>query len=96
MRYFDLGITIPLGFIALFLLLRRRETSYPIVLLAFGFFVTTGTAVSAMGWIMFLNNDPELQPPALVIFMALALLSYAGFIYLVKQQLSVVFARILR
>jgi len=87
-RYLDLGITIPLGFLALFLLLRRRESSYPVVLLAFGFFVTTGTAVNCMGWIMLLNNDPEFQPGALVIFSVLGLLSYAGFLYLVKDKLK--------
>lgn len=87
-RYMDLGITIPLGFIALFLLLRRQESSYPVVLLAFGFFVTTGTAVNAMGWIMFINDDPEFQPGALVIFSVLGLLSYAGFLYLVKDKLK--------
>jgi hypothetical protein len=86
-RYFDLGITIPLGFISLYLLMRRPEVSYPVVLLAFGFFVTTGTAVNSMGWIMYLNDDPELQPAALVIFAVLAALSYAGFLYLVKDKL---------
>jgi hypothetical protein len=92
-RYLDLGFTIPLGFLALFLLMRRPKTSYPIVLLAFGFFVTTGTAVNAMAWIMFFNNDPELQPPSLVIFAVLGLLSYAGFLYLVKDKLKWPFAR---
>jgi len=92
-RYFDLGITIPLGFIALFLLLKRPESSYSIVLLAFGFFVTMGTAVSSMGWIMFINDDPELQPPALLIFMSLALLSYGGYLYLVKDKLRLLRTR---
>lgn len=92
-RYFDLGITIPLGFIALFLLLKQREASYSIVLLAFGFFVTTGTAVNSMGWIMFINDDPELQPQALLIFMALAILSYAGYLYLIKDKLRSARAR---
>ncbi len=92
-RYFDLGITIPLGFIALFLLLKRPESAYSIVLLAFGFFVTTGTAVNSMGWIMFINDDPELQAPALLIFMALALLSYVGYLYLIKDKLRLLRTR---
>lgn len=86
-RYFDLGLTIPLGFISLYLLLVRPRTAYPVILLFFGFFVTLGTAVNAMGWVMFLNGDPELQIPGLVIFGILGALSYAGLLYLVKDKL---------
>jgi hypothetical protein len=86
-KYLDLGVTIPFGFLALFLLLRRRESSYPMVLVSFGFFVGTGTAVNAMGWIMFINNDPQLQTSGLMIFAVLGLLSYGGFLYLVKDKL---------
>ncbi|MBD3159350.1 MAG: hypothetical protein GF309_11220 [Candidatus Lokiarchaeota archaeon] len=86
-RYFDLGLTIPLGFISLYLLLTRPRTAYPVILLFFGFFVTLGTAVNAMGWVMFLNGDPELQIPALVIFGILGALSYVGLLYLVKDKL---------
>ncbi len=86
-RYFDLGITIPLGFLALFLLLTRPERSYSMVLLFFGFFITLGTAVNSMGWVMYINEDPEFQPGSLVIFSVLGVLSYAGLIYLVKDKL---------
>ena len=86
-RFLDLGVTIPLGYLALFLLLSRPERSYPLVLLFFGFFITMGTAVCAMGWIMYANDDPEMQPASLVVFTALALLSYAGLLYMVKDKL---------
>ncbi len=86
-RYFDLGVTIPLGFVGLFLLLTRTKKAYPLVLLFFGFFITLGTAVFSMGAIMTLNNDPEAQPGALPLFGVLAVLSWAGLLYLVKDKL---------
>ena len=86
-RFLDLGVTIPLGYLALFLLLSNPRRSYPLVLLFFGFFVTMGTAVCAMGWIMYFNDDPEMQSASLVVFTSLAMLSYAGLLYMVKEKL---------
>ncbi|MBU0686210.1 MAG: hypothetical protein KJ653_10260 [Candidatus Thermoplasmatota archaeon] len=86
-RYFDLGITIPLGFLALFLLLTRPERTYSTVLLFFGFFITLGSAVNSMAWIMYVNNDPEFQAGSLVIFSVLGILSWGGLLYLVKDKL---------
>lgn len=86
-RYLDLGLTIPLGFLSLYLLLTRPKSAYPIILLFFGFFITLGTAVNAMGWIQFLGGDPELQLPALGIFGLLGGLTWIGFIYLVKDKI---------
>lgn len=86
-RYLDLGISIPLGFLALYLLLTKPKRAYPLVLLFFGFFITLGTAVLSMGIIMTLNHDPEAQPGALPIFATLALLSWGGLLYLVKDKL---------
>ncbi len=86
-RYFDLGITIPLGFLALYLLLTKPKRAYPLVLLFFGFFVTLGTGVLAMGIIMTVNDDPTAQAGALPIFGALAVLSWVGLLYLVKDRI---------
>ena len=86
-RYLDLGVTIPLGFLALYLLLTKPKRTYSLVLLFFGFFITLGTAVFSMGVIMTFNNDPEAQPGALPIFASLMLLSWAGLLYLVKDKL---------
>ncbi len=86
-RYFDLGVTIPLGFLGLFLLLTKPERVYPLVLLFFGFFVTLGTAVFSMGVIMTLNDDPNAQAGALPLFGVLAALSWIGLLYLVKDKL---------
>lgn len=86
-RYFDLGITIPLGFLALYLLLIKPKRAYSLVLLFFGFFVTLGTGVLAMGIIMTINDDPTAQSGGLAIFGTLALLSWIGLLYLVKDKI---------
>ena len=87
MRYFDLGITIPLGFIGLYLLYTRTKQAYPIMLLFFGFFVTISTAVVGMAIVMLLQSDPNLQPGGLIIFPSLSLLAWAGLFYLIKEKL---------
>lgn len=86
-RFMDLGVTIPLGFIGMYLLLTRPRQAYSLVLLFFGFFVTMGTSVTAMGLVMVLNHDPEAQAGALIIFPLLTLLAWAGFLYLVWDKL---------
>ncbi len=86
-RYLDLGITIPLGVIGLFLLLTRPKESYPLVLLFFGFFITLGTAVLSMGIIMTVNDDPDAQPGGLPVFGMLAAMSWFGLLYLLKDRL---------
>jgi hypothetical protein len=60
-RFMDLGITIPLGFLGMYLLLTRPERAYSLVLLFFGFFVTMGTSVTSMGIVMAVNHDPQAQ-----------------------------------
>ncbi len=92
-RYLDLGLTIPLGFLALYLLLTKPSRCYAMVLLFFGFFVTLGTGVLTMGVIMVINDDPTVQAGALPIFGTLAALSWVGLLYLVKDKLSRFFAR---
>lgn len=87
-RYFDLSVTIPLGFIGLFLLVTKPKRAYSLVLLFFGFFVTLGSAVLSMAVMMTLKDDPEAQPGALPLFLMLAALSYVGLLYLVKHKLQ--------
>lgn len=86
-RFMDLGVTIPLGFLGMYLLWTRPEKAYSLVLLFFGFFVTMGTSVTAMGLVMFFNHDPEAQAGALVIFPLLTLMAWAGLLYLIKDKL---------
>lgn len=88
-RYLDLGITIPLGLLALSLLLTKPKRAYPLLLLFFGFFVTMGTAVFSMAVMMTVNDDPEVQAGALPLFGALATLSWVGLLYLVKDKLLI-------
>lgn len=86
-RFMDLGITIPLGFLGMYLLLTRPEKAYSLVLLFFGFFVTMGTSVTSMGIVMAVNHDPEAQAGALPIFSLLTIMAWSGLIYLVKDKL---------
>ena len=86
-RYFDLGITIPLGFIGLYLLYTRTKQAYPIMLLFFGFFVTISSAVVGMAVVMLLKNDPNFQAEGLLIFPVLGILAWTGFFYLIKSKL---------
>ncbi len=85
-RYFDLGLTIPLGFIGLYLLLTRPKKAYPLMLAFYGFFVTLSTAVVCMALVMVLNEDPNLQAEGFFIFSVLAILAYAGLFYLIKPK----------
>jgi hypothetical protein len=87
-RYLDLGFTIPLGFLSLFLLLTKPKKAYSLVLLFFGFFITLGTAVLSMAIMMTIHDDPQAQPGALPVFAMLAILSWVGLLYLVKDKLS--------
>jgi len=89
-RYLDLGFSIPLGLLALFLLLTKPRKAYSLVLLFFGFGLTTGTAVNTVAIVEVLNHDPTVSGSAasgLVIFPILGILIYAGFFYLIRDKL---------
>ncbi|OGS17751.1 MAG: hypothetical protein A2219_05805, partial [Elusimicrobia bacterium RIFOXYA2_FULL_50_26] len=57
-RIFDLGFSIPLGMISVYLLWTRPESAYAVQLLFYGFFLTMIVAVNAMGIVMLVNHDP--------------------------------------
>ncbi len=84
-RYLDLGFTIPLGFISIYLLWSRPKRTYPVIQLFFGFFITMITTVNCMGISMLLNNDPEIVIADMFVFIILAILSYTGYFYLMKN-----------
>ncbi len=86
-RYLDLGVSIPLGFLALFLMLSKPKKAYSILLLFFGFFITIGTSVDMMAIVQVLNGDTETAKNGLVIFSILTFFSYGGLFYLVKDKL---------
>ncbi|AKB51035.1 hypothetical protein MSBRW_1782 [Methanosarcina barkeri str. Wiesmoor] len=86
-RYLDLGISIPLGFLALFLMLSKPKKAYAILLLFFGFFITIGTTVDMMAIVQVLNGDTETAKEGLFIFSILTFFSYRGLFYLVKDKL---------
>jgi len=80
-RVFDLGFSMPLGLISVYLLWARPNKAYPIICLFYGFFFTQIIAVNAMGWVMFLKHDPTFLMRDLVVFSILALIIFFGFFY---------------
>ncbi len=84
-KIFDLGFSIPLGFISVYLLWTRPSTTFPVQILFYGFFITMIIAVDAMGFVMFLNNDPTLKTEHLIVFSILALIIFSGFIYILRN-----------
>lgn len=84
-RVFDLGFTVPLGFISVYLLWVRPNTTYPVQFMFYGFFLTMIIAVNTMGFLMYLNDDPTFLVRDMIVFLILALLILTGFIYIKKN-----------
>ncbi len=84
-RVFDLGFSIPLGLISVYLLWVRPDSTFPIQFMFYGFFLTMIIAVNAMGFIMFLNNDPTFLLRDLLVFVILALIIASGFFYILRN-----------
>jgi hypothetical protein len=80
-RVFDLGFSIPLGLIGLYLLWARPNKAFPVICLFYGFFFTQIIAVLAMGWTMFFKKDPTFLWRDLIVFSVLAVIIAAGFFY---------------
>jgi hypothetical protein len=90
-RFLDLGISIPVGYMAILLMLSQPKKAYPVVLLFFGFFITMGTAVNAMALVEVLHNDPSIggaNAGGLIIFPILGLMAYASLLFLLKDKLA--------
>lgn len=89
-RYLDLGICVPLGFLALFMLVSRPQKAYRLVLLFFGFLITMAVTVNAMAVVQALNGDPSIAATGagLVIFPVMLALMLTGLFYLVRQKLT--------
>lgn len=88
-RIFDLGFTIPLGFISVYLLWVKPNTTYPVQFMFYGFFLTMIIAVNTMGFLMLLNNDPTFMISDLVVFLVLAILIFTGFIYIPRNYKAI-------
>jgi hypothetical protein len=74
-----------LGFISVYLLWVRPNTTYPIQFMFYGFFLTMIVAVNAMGLVMLLKNDPTFMMRDMIVFIILALIIISGFIYVVRK-----------
>ncbi len=84
-RFFDLGFTIPIGLLSVYLLWTQPNTTYAIQFLFYGFFITMILAVNAMGIMMYINNDPNFTVGGEIVFVALALIVITGFIFLIRK-----------
>jgi hypothetical protein len=83
-RVFDLGFTIPLGFVSVYLLWIRPASSFHIQFMFYGFFVTMIVAVNTMGVIMWLKKDPTFLMRDLVVFLILGVIVFTGFFYILR------------
>jgi hypothetical protein len=84
-RVFDLGFSIPLGLVTVYLLWARPNRAFSVICLFYGFFFTQIVAVMAMGWMMFLKKDPTFLWRDLAVFSVLALIIAFGFVYVRKN-----------
>jgi hypothetical protein len=84
-RVFDLGFTIPLGFISVYLLWARPKTSFPVQFMFYGFFLTMIVAVNAMGITMLLKKDPTFLWRDLFVFLILGVIVFSGFFYILRN-----------
>ncbi len=83
-RFFDLGFSIPLGFISLYLLWVRPGSSFPLQMLIYGFFLSMSVVVSAMAAVMFMNQDPSFELSSSLVFLVLLIIVFAGYYYILK------------
>ncbi|HEU4384832.1 MAG TPA: hypothetical protein VFR85_15205 [Anaeromyxobacteraceae bacterium] len=83
-RVFDLGFSIPLGLLSIYLLWARPEGSFAIQLVFYGFFGTMIVAVNAMGLFMLARGDPTFLWRDLAVFLALGATIFAGFGYVIR------------
>ena len=84
-RIFDLGFTVPLGLLSVYLLWTRPETTFPVQFLFYGFFLTMIIAVNSMGIMMLLKNDPTFLMRDLLVFIILAVIVFFGFFYILRN-----------
>jgi hypothetical protein len=83
-RIFDLGFTIPLGLLSVYLLWTRPATYFPIQFMFYGFFTTMINAVNAMGVIMWLKKNPTFLWRDLAVFLCLGVIVFIGFFYILR------------
>ena len=78
-RYLDLGISIPLALLSIYMLLTRPSGSVGIQLLLYGFFITMIVSVNAMGLVMALKSDADFLFSQQLVFVVLALIIFIGY-----------------
>jgi hypothetical protein len=87
-RVFDLGVSIPLGLLSVYLLWTRPRTGFPVQLLFYGFFITQITAVLAMAAFQMAARDPSVSVFTIVVFACIAVIVYGGYFYVSRPRPS--------
>jgi hypothetical protein len=83
-RFFDLGFSIPLGYVSVYLLWTRPAESLSMQFLFYGFFMTMLTAVSSMSFVMFYEKAPDFTVSGMVLFISLTVIVCLGFLYILS------------
>lgn len=85
-RILDLGFSIPLGLLSVYLLWTRPRAGFAVQLLFYGFFIAQITAVLAMFVVEIANRDPAVNPVMVVIFCVIAAAGYGGYFFITKRR----------
>jgi uncharacterized membrane protein len=85
-RILDLGVSIPLGFLSVYLLWTRPRAGFVVQLLFYGFFIVQVTAVLTMIAFEVANRDPNVDPAFIPIFCGIAAIVYCGYFFITKKR----------
>ncbi len=85
-RILDMGVSIPLGLLSVYLLWTRPKTGFPVQLLFYGFFLTIITTVLALTFFMFAGRDPQADVGKAAVFVCIGAVVYAGYFYVTKKR----------
>jgi hypothetical protein len=85
-RILDMGVSIPLGLLSVYLIWARPKTGFSVQRLFYGFFLTQITAVLAMMLFMFARRDPQADVGKAVVFACIGAIVYAGYFYVTGKR----------
>lgn len=87
-RILDLGVSIPLGLLSVYLLWTRPKAGFAVQLLFYGFFIAQITAVLSMMVVEIANRDPLVNPVMVAVFCAIGASVYGGYFFITKRRKS--------
>ncbi len=84
-RFLDLGLSIPLALLSIYMLWTRPESSSGIQMLLYGFFITMIVSVNSMGITMAIMGDADYVFSQQLIFIGIACIVFSGFALIVRR-----------